>query len=186
MPSIHPSHTKNNLIDIILLFNFPIKYNHTTKGWLVEDFCNFLYYNRDIELQDNPFNFRDVGEITNYLQEPSPKKTYTISCKERHHLLSISRNISNYIKNGQDIKRTFYKSYQELYSDALYLATMGGDIPTCRRALTIFNNSLPPYEKIEIILSPQVAQTIAYRTKQKLQSRPIFSLKEGTFLVEFD
>ena len=133
-----------------------------------------------------PFNFKNICEVIIYLQESSPKKIYTISCKERHHLLSIARNISNYIRNGQEIKRTFYKSYADLYSDALYLATLGGDIATCRRALELFNLSLPPLEKVEIILSPEVAQTIAYKTKQKLQSKPCYSLKKGKFLVVFD
>jgi hypothetical protein len=185
---IHTSHTKLGLIDLIIQLNLPVMYNGINKLKVVNNLRDFLLYNKNVKITvPNNWKFKTYNDILSFLRNPSEKKVFVLTCRERQLLLTTARRIHGYVANGCIAERTFYKKEPEqLHIDALYVSLMGGDIPTCRRAIYKLNETLGPDDKYDMVVSPEVRHAINIKSLAKCSYTPCFSRKTGVFNITFD
>ena len=87
------------------------------------------------------------------------------------------------------IERTPYKNEggeQQLMQEAKLLGLSACHIPTCRRAIRILNEQLGPNEKIDVVLCPELLNCINSSSLLKLYSKPIYTVKTGKFIIDFN
>jgi len=185
---IHPSHTKLDLIYLIQQLGLPVFYNGITKQMLVDSLMDYLKHDKEkvIDIYPNHFNLNFFKDIIFYLNNPTVKKNFILTCAEKQDLLTMARRIHGYISNGCFLERTVYTKREQLHADALYVSFMGGDIPTCRKAIYKLNETLGPDEKYDMVLSPEVKHALEIKKMTRTLYSPIFSKKKGRFVVIFD
>jgi len=184
---IHTSHTKLSLIDLINQLSLPVMYNGINKLKVVNNLRDHLLYNKNTKLNPNNWKFKTYNDILSFLRNPSERKVFVLTCRERHLLLTTARRIHGYVANGCIAERTFYKKEPgQLHLDALYVSLMGGDIPTCRRAINKLNETLGPDDKYDMVVSPEVKHAIDIKKLAKCSYTPCFTCKEGVFHISFD
>ena len=169
---IHKAHTKQHLIKIIQLLNLPIKYNILT--------------NMDIEFEQNLLELKGIEDLIDYLKTPPEKAQDYKSIKDKQLLMVKARQVMAFVNNGQDLTRSFYRDKTDIMADAKLLAQQGGDMPSCRRAVYLFNTTLPPAQHIKLQLNAYTLEELKFKLKEKKNKQPIFKKREGKFTIAFD
>lgn len=182
---IHKSHTKQYLIKVIQLLNLPITYNNLTKKELLEELDNWIYCNMDIEFNDNLLEMNNIHDLISYLATAPEKATDYKTIKDKQLLMVKARQVMAFVNNGKDLNRSFYKNFSDVMADGNILAKQGTDIPTCRRAVYLLNNTLPPKEKISLDINKYTLEELKYKLSLKKNKQPIFKSKKGKFLITF-
>ena len=184
---IHKSHTKKDLQEVVDVFEFGEAiedFKALSKEVLVKLLDIHLRTIMDIKPHKEYFDFDDISDLHEYLRRPSPKHILTI--KEKDMIIDKSKKIIFYCQiAGCCVGSTTYGSLKEIKEDVEIIKKYG-DIPTCRRALTLLKQDSAFRD---ICLTPMMT----YRTQQRLARKKRLkegamarvSINHGTFLVDF-
>jgi hypothetical protein len=184
---IHKSHTKAYLMKIIQILDIPIKYNMFNKEELLEEIDTWILCNLDHEFDsENYLELKDVIELLEYLQLPAEKDYDYKSVKEKQLLLLKAKQLICFVNNGSDMERSFYKTLSDVYHDALLIAEQGLELPSCRRAIFLYNNTLNFKDKIHLKVNKYSMEEMKIQLKQKKMCEPIFKSKKGKYNIIFE
>ncbi len=184
---IHFSHTKNDLITYIIELNINIKYNYLPKDDILKLLDEYMQENPiTYKFLPNQFNINDIRDLIKYLEQPRPKKPEKLSAIEHKQYIQIAKKILCYVNNGCYISRTPYDDEEQLLAEAKLLATSACHIPSCRRAIRKLNETRGPKEKLDVVLKPELMNSLNSNTLLKLHSKPIYTVKYGKFNIVFD
>jgi len=167
---IHHSHSKKDLIKFIKNNKIKInKYETLNKQSIVAKLEEFL--------DDN------VHINGKYLEKPNQLKS--LSVKDKKDLMMKTKKIMSYVKNGCNLDRTFYHNENELNCDA-YEISRFCDIPSCRRATNMINETLHKDKRYKLKISDDILKELNDKKKLKSLSIPVLKVNSGSFSVLFE
>jgi len=185
--NIHNSHTKDSLIKIIKVLELDIKYSNLVKEDLKENLIAFCHtYEEHIRLKKNPYNFKIIKNLIDYLESPNDKKRIMLSMKEKEKLIDYSRKVISFVNNGSDYDISVFDDKDELHYTIIFICKFGGTISTCRRAIKIINDTLPPNKHYEMYLDDETKDELNKKELKKYLSQPKFHSKDKKVLISFD
>ena len=154
---IHKTHSRNDLIEIIEVFNLDIaNYDVLSKDGIRDNIIIALMGVSEV-VPITEFPIMDFETLCDFLQHPSPKRS--ISPDEKLIIMKRVKNIIHFVSLcSQDIASSNYQDICEVKDDAKYIKKYG-DLPSVRRALRIFN---------ETKISPKIYPTISLRVQRRL------------------
>jgi|TARA_R110000803_G_scaffold157221_5_gene221654 hypothetical protein len=182
---VHTSHSKKDLCDIILIFNLPLEdYKKNVKKVIGEEVMITLMTMDTITPNYDFFEISTLPELIDYLS--SPKKRGNISLKEREISILKAKSLIHFVKGcGGTFGNADYDDISQVSSDAEYIKKYA-DVPTCRMAIRLLNESTILKYKIVPELSYKVQKQLEKKQKIKAGSEATFSSKRGEFLLTFD
>jgi hypothetical protein len=186
---IHHSHTKNNLISYIIDLHINIKYNYLSKDEILNLLDSFM---QEVDLNytfiPNQYSIKTNRDLIKYLELMRPNKNPPVNIKDHKLYINLAKKILCYCSNGCHIERTPYNEeggQEQLLAEARLLGLSACHIPTCRRAIRNLNEQLGPNEKIDVVLSPELMNSINSSSLLRLYSKPIYTVKRGKFIIDF-
>ena len=183
MMSIHPSHSRKDLIEICEVFNIELEDIHDlSKNELVlsiESGLNNIDY---IEPEQQFYGIKGLEELKEYLEKPNQTKNLSIA--ERERIITLARNIICYCKCGFHIG-TMFESVDEVIESAHEVA-QHCDISTCRRAITKLRWDKKIVPPIEPILSNKIKRQLIRKEELRIASQDKLRVKKGKVYVIFD
>lgn len=187
MNTIHKSHSKNDLIDLINYLNLPIVFSHQDNKKDIQDKFK-LTMRENFTIKDNYYNIKNKEGLRNYLIHQNPKKLLTT--KEKNEVMNIAKFIINYCKCNYDIMKSKYNNHQELKDDMDYIKQFG-DIPSVRRCCRLLNDDLNfPGILFKPLISPQVQKTLddkkICKSNQYNYLKIKYSTPEDPIILYFD
>ncbi len=164
--SIHKSHSKKDLLNIIHTFHFDIgDTGKLKKKDIVERLQHYLLVNDEIEPELEIYMFYNIIELKQYLSNCNPKKILTI--KEKNNVINTCKKIKNYCYNNYELSVSLYNDYDEILNDAKYIEPYG-DIPSVRKACNLLNKD----NNYKFNLSPKMSkQTIKELENKKIMKQ---------------
>jgi len=180
---IHSSHSKKELYEVIEVFNLIIAdYRDKMKNELCKDILYELSKIDDIKSDNDIFYIESKKELLDYLRNPNQSKVLTI--KQKNDVMIIAKRIISYCKNGFFLS-SHYMDWDELHKDALFISRYC-DIPSCRRAINLFNNDYKLDKKITPIISPKVKRTLQKQSLLKSELVPKLTRVDKPITIVFD
>jgi len=180
---IHNTHSRKELMDIISVFELPIKNrNEYNKSQLQMKIIDCLNYFDSINPDMDYFFCETKEDLITYLENPNPDKNLTI--KEKDDVMSRSKKIIGYCRNNYYLMPSSYMSFDEVYNDAVHIAKYGG-IPSVRKAIELLNSDPKLAYPIELKIPKRVENQIKKKKKIKQADIPLY-IKRGTFVISFD
>ena len=158
---IHKSHSKLELVKIIIELNIKIK--------------NPRQYKK-IDLSALLIDQLDTIDNIN------PNKI--LSVREKNDVIHKCKKIKHYCRNGCYIENTDYKNKDELLQDINCIKNHGS-IPSVRKAIKEYNMN-PIKDKIDIYIPPHILKEIEMKNKLKEKGKNLFKYHKGHFLLKFD
>jgi len=183
---IHISHTKETLIKIIRLLELEIKYSNQLKDKIKEDLIAYCYDNPDKQFVKNPFNFRKMHNLVEYLNNPSPNVKNAMSVKEKEKLINMSRRLINFINCGCNYEYSIFNNEEELHNNIIYISKFGGSLSTCRRSIKMINDTLPHHKQYEMDIDEETQNQINQREMKKFMKQPRFMVKQKKVALFFN
>ena len=181
--TIHMSHSRKELLDIVRVFNLPIHgKNDKNKKDLQSAIVECVRFLDNITPEDEYFFVNSKEELIDYLQKPNPAKTLTI--KEKTDVMLIAKKLIGYSRNGYYLLPSGYMDTVDVYKDASYIAKFP-EIPSVRKAVELINLDPKLRDKIEMIIPRRVKKQLEKRKKVKQQNIPLY-IKRGEFVLTFD
>ena len=181
--SIHLTHSRKELLDIIRVFNLPVSNkNDKNKSQLQEAIVEVVRFLDNVKPEDEHFFVNSKEELINYLEKSNPAKTLTI--KEKTDVMLIAKKLIGYSRNGYYLLPSGYMDSIDVYKDATYIAKFP-DIPSVRKAIDLVNGDPKLREKIEMVIPRRVQKQLAKRKAAKQKSLPLY-VKRGEFILDFD
>jgi hypothetical protein len=189
--NIHDGHTKDNLIQIIRQLELQLKYNGKLKKHLLKSVDEWCYEHQKEQLKVNAMGLTSVAKLIRYLIEPPVKSPYYITSSEKQELVYASRRIIGYAQTGYKIEKTIYETFDDLKCDVEQIALMGAEIPSCRRAVKLFNLGVAPDNRVDMILTPEQQHEIKIKsirlgTSRKPKYPQSLKVKSGKYEIRFD
>ena len=183
--SIHKSHSKQELIDIINELDITnIELSHSdSKSDTQTKILGYLSDNREDKYGENVFKVRSSHELGIYLMNPNPKKN--LSVKDKAIVMGICKEITKFAKCNYIVENTRYANIQELEDDMLYIAQYG-DLPSVRRAVKLMNDNIQRTRHWTCVISPQMKKVIEEKDKQKYANSYHATFRRGEFTLTFD
>jgi len=180
---IHNTHSRKELMDIISVFELPIKNrNEYNKSQLQMKIIDCLNYFDSINPDMDYFFCETKEDLIVYLENPNPDKNLTI--KEKDDVMSRSKKIIGYCRNNYYLMPSSYMSFDEVYNDAVHIAKYGG-IPSVRKAIELLNSDPKLAYPIELKIPKRVENQIKKKKKIKQADIPLY-IKRGNFVISFD
>lgn len=171
----HKSFSKNDMIELIEVFQMDIDYFDISKVNLSKQLLKYINGN-EIFIPHIEYFINNKEELIDYLSKPNQMKVSTYQKKE---IMYIAKNILLFCKQNT-LYNTPFGDTLEMIESANYIKYFG-DIPTVRRALTILNKKKIT-DEIKIEISPKVEFEI--QKKQKLKNeKPIVEFVTGKFTL---
>ena len=183
---IHSSHSRKELLMVISSFNIDIPDAlDLPKKEISLILCNKLLELKEDSIKevDEYFYVSSKTELLEYLSRPNQSKTLTI--KEKSDVMLTAKKIIAYCKNSFFLTPYNYESFEDLLVEAEYIKKFG-DIPSCRRAISLLNNDPKLDYKIDIVLSKRTKKELDKKNRIKMNSVPRATIKYGKFLITFD
>tara|TARA_R100000935_G_scaffold55416_1_gene85329 strand:- start:958 stop:1512 length:555 start_codon:yes stop_codon:yes gene_type:complete len=183
--SIHKSHSKQELIDIINELDISnIELSHSdSKADTQNKILGYLSDYQSDTYGENVFKVRSSHELGIYLMNSNPKKN--LSVKDKAIVMSICKEIGKYAKCNYIVENTRYATIQDLQDDMLYIAQYG-DLPSVRRAVKLMNDNIQRTRLWTCVISPQMKKIIEEKEKQKKSCPYHATFKRGEFTLTFD
>jgi|TARA_R110000796_G_scaffold77175_1_gene172390 hypothetical protein len=182
---IHSSHSKKELVEVVKSFNLDIPdFLDLNKSELIVRIKDALDEIDEIQPEDEYFFVETKDELMEYLSQNNPSKQLTI--KEKDKVMLTAKRIIQYSRNGYYITYSEYQEFSEIFADA-EICEKFGDIPSCRRALALFNMDpklLPNYRKLEPVISKRVNKKM--NNMKKIKKINGVSFRTGEFILSFD
>tara|TARA_R110000803_G_scaffold71150_3_gene134270 strand:- start:1333 stop:1908 length:576 start_codon:yes stop_codon:yes gene_type:complete len=183
MFSIHLTHSRKELLDIIRVFNLPVSNkNDKNKSQLQDAIVEVVRFLDNVKPEDEHFFVNSKEELINYLEKSNPAKTLTI--KEKTDVMLIAKKLIGYSRNGYYLLPSGYMDSIDVYKDATYIAKFP-DIPSVRKAIDLVNGDPKLREKIEMVIPRRVQKQLAKRKAAKQKSLPLY-IRRGEFILDFD
>jgi hypothetical protein len=180
---IHKSHSKSELIKIIKSFKINIDNPSKHKkidlsALLVNELCKM-----EIIIPSNDFWFFNIIDLKVFLIGENPEKI--LSVKQKKMIISKCRNIIHFTRNDLCPKENGYYSLKGVHKDALIVSKFG-DIPSCRRAIRLYNGTPEIIDFVNISISYHMRNELAKR--EVLKHNKLYKYKKltGDFEVVFD
>ena len=181
--SIHLTHSRKELLDIIRVFNLPVSNkNDKNKSQLQDAIVEVVRFLDNVKPEDEHFFVNSKEELINYLEKSNPAKTLTI--KEKTDVMLIAKKLIGYSRNGYYLLPSGYMDSIDVYKDATYIAKFP-DIPSVRKAIDLVNGDPKLREKIEMVIPRRVQKQLAKRKAAKQKSLPLY-IRRGEFILDFD
>lgn len=183
MFSVHMTHSRKELLDIIRVFKLPItNKNDKNKKQLQDAIVEVVRYLDNVEPEQEYFFINSKEELIDYLERQNPAKTLTI--KEKQEVMLTAKKLIAYSRNGYYLIPQGYMDAIEVYKDATYIAKFP-EIPSVRKAIELVNKDPKMREKIEMVIPRRVKKQLEKRKAVKQSNIPLY-IKRGEFLIEFD
>jgi len=174
---IHKSHSKTDLIDLIIHLDLKVVFSHQDNK---KDIQNKLIelFTKSISIKKNFYNIENKDGLIYYLTNVNPKKTLTI--KEKNNVMMLCKHIIQYCKNNYDLEYTKYKDYKDLQDDMDFIKQFG-DIPSVRRCCRLMNQD-PKFCNMSFVpfISPQVQKELDDKKIVKTKTLNILKIRKGT------
>ncbi len=181
--TIHMSHSRKELLDIIRVFNLPISNkNDKNKKQLQDAIVETVRYLDNVQPEDEYFFVNSKEELIDYLQKQNPAKNLTI--KEKTDVMIIAKKLIGYSRNGYYLLPSGYMDTIDVFKDASYIAKFP-EIPSVRKAVELINLDPKLRDKIEMIIPRRVKKQLDKRKKVKQKNIPLY-IKRGEFILNFD
>jgi len=183
--SIHKSHSKQELIDIINDLQISnIELSHSdTKSDTHAKILAYMDDNPTDKYLDNVYRINDTHDLRVYLNNQNPKKN--LSVKEKAVVMGICKEITRFAKSNYIVQNTRYASIKELEDDMMYI-TQYGDLPSVRRAVKLMNDNIQRTRHWTCVISPQVKKVIDEKEEQKRTNSYHATFRRGEFTISFD
>ncbi len=183
MFSVHMTHSRKELLDIIRVFKLPItNKNDKNKKQLQEAIIEVVRYLYNVEPEQEYFFINSKEELIDYLERQNPAKTLTI--KEKQEVMLTAKKLIAYSRNGYYLIPQGYMDAIEVYKDATYIAKFP-EIPSVRKAIELVNKDPKMREKIEMVIPRRVKKQLEKRKAVKQSNIPLY-IKRGEFVIDFD
>jgi|TARA_E500000318_G_C3555210_1_gene210780 hypothetical protein len=183
MFSVHMTHSRKELLDIIRVFKLPItNKNDKNKKQLQDAIIEVVRYLDNVEPEQEYFFINSKEELIDYLERQNPAKTLTI--KEKQEVMLTAKKLIAYSRNGYYLIPQGYMDAIEVYKDATYIAKFP-EIPSVRKAIELVNKDPKMREKIEMVIPRRVKKQLEKRKAVKQSNIPLY-IKRGEFVIEFD
>lgn len=180
---IHSSHSKRELYEIIEVFELRID---NYKDMMKVELCRSILYELSkvdqIKCDNDIFYLESKKELLDYLSNPNQSKVLTI--KQKSDVMDIAKRIISYAKNGFYLS-SYYLDWEEIHKDALYISRYC-DIPSCRRAINLFNGDYKLDKKIIPVITPKVKRSLDKQQKLKVQLVPKLTRIYKPVCIVFD
>jgi len=181
--SIHPSHSKSELTQVVEIFNLNVvNYKNLNKKDLSKELLYQLSKIENVEPDDDYFFIKNKKELLDYLINPDCSKVLTI--KEKDRVIELAKYIIMYVKNGFYLSYSPFLDYGDLIKQAKYISQYS-DIPTVYRAIQLINTDAKLKNKIEPILSSKRRKQLERKKRIKQRYRGGLIIKSGKFVVDF-
>jgi len=183
--SIHKSHSKQELIDIINDLEISnIELSHSdSKSDTHSKILAYMDDNPSDKYQENVYRILDTHDLRVYLTSKNPKKN--LSVKEKSVVMGICKEITRYAKSNYIVENTRYSSLKELEDDMLYIVQYG-DLPSVRRSVKLMNSNIQRTRHWTCVISPQVKKIIDEKEEQKRTNAYHATFRRGEFIITFD
>jgi len=183
--SIHKSHSKQELIDIINDLQISnIELSHSdTKSDTHAKILAYMDDNPTDKYLDNVYRINDTHDLRVYLNNQNPKKN--LSVKEKAVVMGICKEITRFAKSNYIVQNTRYASIKELEDDMMYI-TQYGDLPSVRRSVKLMNDNIQRSRHWTCVISPQVKKVIDEKEEQKRTNSYHATFRRGEFTISFD
>jgi len=158
--TIHQSHTRRDIVDLIETFSLDVKHKGVDKNVLFEQVAECL-----MKMNDLDGSVDDLQHIKDYLKNINQNK---IKISERDNLIDIAKKIIFYVNNGCLLSYTDYLSEDHLKRDVRELCKHC-TLPTCLRAINMLNNSHKFNEYFSPILTGKTKVLLRRRREQRLK-----------------
>ncbi len=183
MFSVHMTHSRKELLDIIRVFKLPItNKNDKNKKQLQDAIIEVVRYLNNVEPEQEYFFINSKEELIDYLERQNPAKTLTI--KEKQEVMLTAKKLIAYSRNGYYLIPQGYMDAIEVYKDATYIAKFP-EIPSVRKAIELVNKDPKMREKIEMVIPRRVKKQLEKRKAVKQSNIPLY-IKRGEFVIDFD
>jgi len=187
MITIHKSHSRTDLIDLINTINLPVVFSHTDNKKDIQDKMVELLQNEQLQKPFhtcNVYNLKNYRELRFYLKTKNPKKILNV--KEKADIMKICKHIIAFCNHGYSFDLSnYYKDKQHLVDDMNYIKQFG-DIPSVRRCCKLVNVYQNPNEKFEPMISPQVKYKISQRIYTQSVIHGKLIVNRGEHILTFD
>ncbi len=182
---INKTFTKKDLIEIIETYQIDIDDpSSLSKKELQRDLLEYLSDN-EINYSENTNQLECLSseELLNYLENEKPNTD--LNYREKGEMISLSKKIIHYCRNGFSIAFSEFNDIDEIYSKGLEIANHG-DIPTCRRAIKELNKDTKIRNKIEIIISDKIQKELEQKKIDKNSLNNNFKFERKYIKITFD
>lgn len=172
--NVHKSHTKRDLI--ILFESLKVYINpEYTKREIIEDideYVNLVVFSETIP---------NLTALKDKLRHSTSKNR--LVGDEKQDIMLKAKKIISYAMNDYELD-DLYNTHQEVYLDCLSIYRYG-DIPTIRRALSLYNKSPYKFDHINPQISTEVQELL--KEKELLKKKKIlkFKINKGKFVIDF-
>jgi hypothetical protein len=181
--SIHMTHSRKELLDIIRVFKLPItNKNDKNKKQLQDAIVEVVRFLDNVEPEHEYFFINSKEELIDYLSRQNPAKTLTI--KEKQEVMLTAKKLISYSRNGYYLIPQGYMDAIDVYKDATYIAKFP-EIPSVRKAIELVNKDPKIRDKIEMVIPRRVKKQLEKRKQVKQANIPLY-IKRGEFLLTFD
>jgi hypothetical protein len=162
---IDKSHSKTDLIDLIIHLNLPIVFSHQDIKKDIQDKLIRYVKNKKLIIDDNYYGIKSRDDLISYLKNRNPKKILTI--QEKSNVMKICKSIIQYCKNDFDLTYCDYNSQKEIEDDMDYVKQFG-DVPSVRRCCRLLREDVKMEGKVfKPLISPQVQKDLDEKYKMK-------------------
>ena len=181
----HQSHSKKDLSDINLIFAINVDDIKTkTKKILGEEIMVSLRAIETIVPNFDYYEIKTLDELIAYLI--APKQRNNISLKEREIGILKAKSLIHFVKGcSGSFGNSDYTDISQVCSDAEVIKKYA-DVPTCRMALKMLNESNILKYTIEPELSYRVKKALEKKQKVKRGSQATMTMNRGKYLLTFD
>ena len=127
------------------------------------------------------FQYRPLFEEYEDMNKNQDK---VLSIKEKNDIMKISKRIISFVKNGCSITSSSFKDAEDL-DKACNTIREHGNIPTCRRAISLMNKTYSFHNKYKLNISKRVQRELTNKKDIKQECLNKFKASRGEFVVTF-
>tara|TARA_R110000787_G_scaffold21049_5_gene62542 strand:+ start:9862 stop:10482 length:621 start_codon:yes stop_codon:yes gene_type:complete len=180
--TVHMTHSRKELLDIIRVFKLPITtFTNKNKKDLQAAIVETVRFLNSVDPEDEYFFISSKEELVDYLRKQNPAKTLTI--KEKSEVMMLAKKLIAYSRNGYFLLPSGYMDAIDVYKDATYVAKFP-EIPSVRKAIELINHDPKIREKIQMVIPRRVQKQLDKRKAVKQKNIPLY-IKRGEFIIDF-
>jgi hypothetical protein len=188
LKNIDKSHSKRDLKNIIDIFYFTLDkrfedYEDLNKNELTKLLIDYINEIESIKPDYDILMIKTKYELIDYLEKPNQDKS--LSIREKNQIMRYAKLVISFVKNGCLISSSSFKDERDL-DDKCNLIRQYGNIPTCRRAIRLMNETYSFHKKYKLVISNKVLRELNCKKKVKEECTSNFKRHTGTFKISFD
>jgi hypothetical protein len=183
MKKIHKSHSRNDLLEIIDIFDLDINdYELLSKDGIRDNIIIALHSVSEVA-PNCKYPIKDLDSLCDFLENTSPRKS--ISPEDKLDIMKRVKRIIHFVQLCScDLHASHYKTLKEVRKDVLYIRKFG-DFPSVRRAVRLYNEARLGY-KIYPIISLKIKRRLAIQEEIKQIKAPGLKCETKSVELIFD